>query len=388
MQIAKRMDNVQRSYIREILKVTARPDIISFAGGLPHPDSFPVQGVAAAAAAVLAESGSESLQYSTTEGYLPLREWISARYARQGIEVSPDEILITTGSQQALDLVAKTTIDRGAPVVIERPGYLGAIQCFSFYGAQFRTVDLTPRGVDVEALRREAKGARLFYAVPSFQNPSGITYDEATRREVAAIMSETGCMLVEDNPYGELRFMGTPVAPIRKWAESPSVLLGSFSKVVSPGLRIGWACAPAELMRHMVTAKQASDLHTPMFTQRLLHRFLVDNDVDEHIASIRSRYGAQRQCMMDAIRKHFPACVTVTEPEGGMFLWCDLPEGVTSEHLFHKAIERKVAFVPGCPFYVDGTDTGFRLNFSNASQDDIVEGIARLGACLTEELAR
>jgi 2-aminoadipate transaminase len=386
MRLAQRMEGVPRSYIREILKVTAQPDIISFAGGLPHPASFPVDAVARAAAAVLEEAGPEALQYTTTEGFPPLRQWIADRYKRQGIEVSPDDILITTGSQQALDLVAKACIDRGGRVVMERPGYLGAIQCFAVFGPDFVTVPLTPRGVDTDALRQAARGAQVFYAVPSFQNPSGITYDEQTRREVADIMAETGCLLVEDNPYGELRFMGRHLPPVRAYMHAPSVLLGSFSKVVSPGLRLGWVCAPQDVLNPMITAKQASDLHTPGFTQRILHRYLADNDVDAHIASIRARYGAQRDSMVQAIRRHFPEEVACTEPEGGMFLWCTLPAGLSAEALFHKAIERKVAFVPGRPFYVDDTDDTFRLNFSNSSPELIDEGIARLGQCLREYL--
>lgn len=388
MRLAQRMESVPRSYIREILKVTAQPDIISFAGGLPHPASFPVDAVASAAASVLEEAGPEALQYTTTEGFPPLRQWIADRYKRQGINVSPDDILITTGSQQALDLVAKACIDRGGKVVMERPGYLGAIQCFAVFGPDFVTVPLTPRGVDTDALRQAARDAQVFYAVPSFQNPSGITYDDATRREVAEIMAETGCLLVEDNPYGELRFMGQHLPPVRAYASAPSVLLGSFSKVVSPGLRLGWVCAPQEVLNPMITAKQASDLHTPGFTQRILHRYLMDNDVDTHIASIRARYGAQRDAMVQAIRQHFPEEVAYTEPEGGMFLWCTLPEGISAEALFHKAIERKVAFVPGRPFYVDETDDTFRLNFSNSSPELIDEGIARLGQCLREYLGR
>lgn len=386
MRLAQRMEGVPRSYIREILKVTAQPDIISFAGGLPHPASFPVDAVASAAASVLEEAGPEALQYTTTEGFPPLRQWIADRYKRQGITVSADDILITTGSQQALDLVAKACIDRGGRVVMERPGYLGAIQCFAVFGPDFVTVPLTPRGVDTDGLRRAAEGAQVFYAVPSFQNPSGITYDDATRREVAEIMADTGCLLVEDNPYGELRFMGQHLPPVRAYMQAPSVLLGSFSKVVSPGLRLGWVCAPQDVLNPMITAKQASDLHTPGFTQRILHRYLMDNDVDTHIASIRARYGAQRDVMVQAIRRHFPEEVSCTEPEGGMFLWCTLPAGLSAEALFHKAIERKVAFVPGRPFYVDDTDDTFRLNFSNSSPELIDEGIARLGQCLREFL--
>jgi 2-aminoadipate transaminase len=288
MRFAGRMNTVHRSYIREILKVTARPEVISFAGGLPNPDSFPVAGLAAAAAEEMKECGAQTLQYSTTEGYLPLRRWIAERYAAQGLSVTPDEILITGGSQQGLDIVAKAMLDDGDGVLLERPGYLGAIQCFSMYRAAFSTLELTADGVDTQALDRalQAGSPKLFYAVPSFQNPSGISYTEATRRETARLMAQSDCLLVEDNPYGELRFKGQALPPVKAYMNgAPSVLLGSFSKVVAPGLRLGWVCAPAELMDKLVTVKQASDLHTPTFNQRVLYRFLEQNDVDGHIAS-------------------------------------------------------------------------------------------------------
>ncbi len=389
MKTADRMQGVHRSYIREILKVTARPEIISFAGGLPHPDSFPAQQVAEAAACVFAEEGASALQYSTTEGYEPLRAWIAQRYERQGLTVDPDDILITTGSQQALDMAGRALLNRGEPMVIERPGYLGAIQCFSMYGVEFKTVDLLPTGVDVDQLDRvlAETGARCFYAVPSFQNPSGISYDEPTRRAVAEVLGRRNCLLIEDNPYGELRFMGEDVLPVRCFMQSPSILLGSFSKMVAPGMRLGWIYAPDGLMDSLVRAKQACDLHTSTLTQRILYRYLRDNDVDSHISSIRERYKLHRDLMVAAIAEHFPAEVTTTDPEGGMFLWCSLPEFVSAEAVFQEAIRNEVAFVPGKPFYVDGTDNTFRLNFSNASPDRIEEGIARLGRCLHDCLA-
>ncbi len=390
MKIAERMEGVHRSYIREILKVTARPEIISFAGGLPHPDSFPVAAVARAAERVFAESGADALQYSTTEGYEPLRRWIAARYVAQGIAADPDDILITTGSQQALDLVGRALLNRGDAVVMERPGYLGAIQCFSLFGVRFFPVTLRESGVDTEMLDRTIaeSGAGVFYAVPNFQNPSGISYDARTRMEVAEIMERRGCVLVEDNPYGELRFMGENLPPVRKFSRSPAVLLGSFSKVVAPGLRLGWVFAPKELMDCMVRAKQACDLHTSSLTQRILYQYLMDADVEAHIQSIRERYGRHRDIMVEAIHRHFPEEVHTTRPEGGMFLWCTLPAHLSAEEVFQQAIARNVAFVPGKPFYVDGTDNTFRLNFSNASPERIEEGIARLGTCLRECLTR
>ncbi|EPR44800.1 putative transcriptional regulator, GntR family [Desulfovibrio sp. X2] len=389
MRLSRRMANVHRSYIREILKVTQRPEIISFAGGLPSPDHFPVAGFSDAAAAVLAEEGPQALQYSTTEGFLPLRQFISDRYkTKWGLDIPADEILVTTGSQQGLDLVAKVLLDEGDTVLIERPGYLGAIQCFSLFGVNFSTVDLTPSGPDLEqlALRLE-EGARLFYAVPTFQNPASTAWDLTTRQETARLLAANHAVFLEDNPYGELRFMGQDMPPVRAYLDDErAVLMGSFSKIASPGLRLGWVAAKPGLMHHLVTAKQASDLHTSTLTQRILARFLADNDLDAHIEVIRREYKARRDCMVDAIREHFPAEVQASSPEGGMFLWCELPADVSSVAVFDKAIACNVAFVPGKPFYVDGTDNGFRLNFSNSTPERIAEGIKRLGRCLKEAL--
>jgi 2-aminoadipate transaminase len=390
MLFSQRMAGVRRSYIREILKVTARPEIISFAGGLPHPESFPVQAVAKATADVLAESGPDALQYSTTEGFAPLREWIAARYReRHGIEVSADEVLITTGSQQALDLIGKVFLDPGDGLVVERPGYIGAIQSFSVYGPDFRPVTLTEKGLDCVELERvlAGGGVKSLYLVPSFQNPSGITYDLETRKKVAGLAAEYGALLVEDNPYGELRFKGGAIPPIRKFTTGPAILLGTFSKIVAPGLRVGWLVAPTEMRDKLVTAKQAADLHTSSLTQRIIHRFLTDNDLEAHIESIRSRYGAQRDRMVAAIHERFPAGVSCTEPEGGMFLWVTLPEGISARKLFEAALARNVAFVPGRPFYLEEVDNTFRLNFSNASLPAIDEGMDRLAACIREHLS-
>jgi len=387
MRFSDRMGGVRRSYIREILKVTSRPEVISFAGGLPNPDFFPVAELAQAAAGVFESSGQEALQYSTTEGFLPLREYIAARYKdRHGILADPDEILITTGSQQGLDLVGKVFVNPGEGVVIERPGYIGAIQGFSMFGAKFHAVDLSETGIDTGALDRtlEQTGAKLFYAVPNFQNPSGVSYDDKTRKETAEILSRHACLLIEDNPYGELRFMGQGLPLVRAYMDSPSILLGSCSKIVSPGLRLGWVLAPREVILKMVTAKQASDLHSSTLAQHILHNYLTRFDVDAHIQKIRAAYKLQRDLMVQAIQENFPKTVRFTEPEGGMFLWVTLPEGFSAVRLFDQAIEKNVAFVPGKPFYVDGTDNTFRLNFSNSSPERIREGMARLGRCLTE----
>lgn len=383
---ARRMGTVHRSFIREILKVTADPSIISFAGGLPSPELFPVKAVEQAAVQVLREHGPESLQYSTTEGDPALRGFIAKRYKdKKGLDVDPDEIIITTGSQQCLDMIAKVFIDRGDKVLVERPGYLGAIQAFSIFEPEFVTVALQEDGPDMEELEQVLSGGdvKLFYAVPNFQNPSGMSYGSKKRRLVADLLVEKGITFVEDDPYGELRFMGSDHRTLYGLTGGRSLLLGSFSKIAAPGFRLGWIVAKGELRDKLVIAKQASDLHTSTLTQRIMAEYVLNNDIDEHIAKIRERYGRQRNVMVEAVKEYLPAQVRCSEPEGGMFLWLTLPEGCSAMDLFDMAIKEKVAFVPGRPFYVDGSgENTLRLNFSNSSEERIKEGIKRLGACL------
>lgn len=383
-EFAERMSGAKRSFIREILKITADPQVISFAGGLPNPASFPVAEIAAAAKAVIEESGARALQYSTTEGYLPLRQWIAARYkTRKGMDIDPGDILITTGSQQALDLVAKVIVNAGDPVVIEKPGYLGAIQAMTIFRPDWRSVPLQDDGPDLEALDRALAGAKLFYAVTSFQNPSGLSYSAAKRQAVAELLKKHGSFFLEDDPYGELRFSGVDLPPVYAHRPEDSMLLGTFSKIAAPGFRLGWIVAKGEVMERLVIAKQAADLHTGSLDQMVVQRFLQDNDFEAHVARIRKLYGAQCEAMKAAIRRHFPKNVKVTDPEGGMFLWATLPEGANSIDLLKMAVERKVAFVPGEAFYVDGTGANtFRLNYSNADEDIINEGIRRLAECM------
>jgi 2-aminoadipate transaminase len=385
-QFADRVAKAKRSFIREILKVTADPTVISFAGGLPNPASFPVAEIAAAAAKVLYESGPSALQYSTTEGYLPLRRWIAERYrAKKGMDIRPEQILITTGSQQALDLVAKVAINAGDPVVMEKPGYLGAIQAFSIFRPSWRSVPLEEDGPDLATLEREIEGAKLFYAVTSFQNPSGLSYSEAKRKAVADILRDRKVFFLEDDPYGELRFAGSPLPPVFKQRSKNSALLGTFSKVAAPGFRLGWIVADGELMERLVIAKQAADLHTGSLDQMIVYQFLADNDFEAHVRRISALYGAQCRAMQTAIARHFPAGIPVTSPEGGMFLWVTLPEGLSATELLKRSVERKVAFVPGAAFYTDGTgENTLRLNYSNADPDTIEEGVKRLAECLAE----
>jgi len=383
-EFAERISGAKRSFIREILKVTADPQVISFAGGLPNPASFPVPEIAEAARKVIEESGASALQYSTTEGYKPLRQWIADRYKkRKGMNVDPDDILITTGSQQALDLVAKVIINAGDPVVMEKPGYLGAIQAFSIFRPDWRSVVLEEDGPDLDALDKVLTGAKLFYAVTSFQNPSGLSYSAAKRAAVAELLRKHGTFFLEDDPYGELRFSGTDLPPVYAQRPENSMLLGTFSKIAAPGFRLGWIVAHGDIMERLVIAKQAADLHTGSLDQMIVQRFLADNDFEAHVARIRTLYGGQCRAMQAAIAEHFPKNVQVTEPEGGMFLWVTLPEGMSSVELLKLSVARKVAFVPGEAFYVDGTgENTLRLNYSNADSATIVEGISRLAECI------
>jgi 2-aminoadipate transaminase len=379
---ASRTRSVHRSFIREILKVTADPAIISFAGGLPNPAYFPVVEVAEAAAKVLAESGAEVLQYSTTEGYLPLREWIAARYLKRfGMKVDPAEVLITSGSQQGLDLIGKVFLNRGDRVLLERPAYLGAIQAFGMFEPTFRMVPLEEDGPNLEYLETELwnSSCKLFYTVPNFQNPSGVSYSAGKRRAVARLLAERNTILVEDDPYGELRFIGEDQPPIHTLLPGRSILLGSFSKIVAPGLRLGWIYAPAKMMERLITMKQGTDLHSNYLAQQIIHRHLTDHDLDDHVARIRSAYKAQRDLMVELLEELCPPEVSFTRPEGGMFLWMTLPEGISALELFEVALRENVAFVPGAAFYTDGGGGNtLRLNFSNSNPVKIEAGTKRL----------
>ncbi len=380
---AQRMSTIPKSFIREILKVTEDPEVISFAGGLPNPRFFPVEEITRAASDVLAGADVSALQYSTTEGYQPLREYIAQRYLKKkGLAVSANEILITNGSQQGLDLVGKVFIGKDDRIAIERPAYLGAIQAFALYEPLFCPVPLLEDGVDIDRLKDVLNGHRvkLFHTVINFQNPSGISYSQSKREELAELFSQHDAVVVEDDPYGELRFVGVAPQSMRSWLDGKAVLLGSFSKTIAPGLRLGWVCAKHETMDKLVVAKQASDLHSNSLCQRIVHQYLMSNDVDRHIETIIAAYKKQRDIMVAAIEENFPAEVHFTRPEGGMFLWVTLPERLSALELFDHAVREKVAFVPGTPFFVDGGGTNsMRLNFSNENEDRIKEGIRRLG---------
>lgn len=382
LNYAKRMDGIHKSIIREILKVASNEEIISFAGGLPNPDLFPNMELSKACKNVLEEEGAQALQYCTTEGYLPLRKWISKRYKKiYGMDISHDEILITNGSQQGLDLIGKVFIDKGDRILMEKPGYLGAIQALTVFEPKFETVSLEEDGIHIEDLKEKLnKDIGLFYTVPDFQNPSGISYSESKRKKVAELIRDTNTLLIEDNPYGELRFTEEILPPMKKYVKNQGILLGSFSKIIAPGLRIGWICADEQIMEKLVSVKQAADLHSNNLSQRIIYQYLISNEFENHLLRIRKNYRRQRDIMIKAIETYFPAEVTYTKPEGGMFLWVSLPKSMSSKKLFDQAIKHKIAFVPGTPFFADGGgDNTFRLNFSNCYENKIEEGIKRLG---------
>lgn len=387
---AQRFAKVEPSFIREILKVAMNPDVISFAGGLPNPAFFPNEALAAASAKVLQNNGNGALQYSATEGFAPLREYIATRYFKQhGMRVSADNILITNGSQQALDLLGKVLVDEGDKLIIEEPGYLGAIQALSVYQPDFQGVALNEDGLDLnelDGLLAEPEHARLLYGVTNFQNPTGLSYSHANRQAVAERLIKHDVLMIEDNPYGELRFEGEHLPPIAKMAPDNVVLLGSFSKVVVPSFRLGWMLMPDWLRQKVMIAKQASDLHTNGFVQQVLHSYLQDNDLDEHIERIRTVYGRQKVAMEQALLKYCPG-IDFTRPEGGMFLWLKLPKHIDAMALFDQAIKENVAFVPGQPFYVrpDILNTA-RLSYAGADEATIEEGIKRLGRVLSKVL--
>ncbi len=382
---ADRIQDVPRSFIREILKVSNDKNIISFAGGLPNRKFFPIDQLQQSALRVFENKGSDCLQYSNSEGLYELRQYISRRYRReQGIDIIPERILITNGSQQALDLIAKVTLNDNDPVVIEEPGYLGAIQALSLYRPRYLSVAVDGEGMDLEGLAKAIiQRPKLIYTVPNFQNPSGISYSAANRRGVIGLLETADCLLIEDDPYGALRFSGTPARSFYHQLPDQTLLLGSFSKTVVPGFRLGWVAAPESLYEKLLIAKQASDLHTCNFTQHILMDFLDHNSLEDHLDTIRTAYGDQCRAMVKAIEREFPASVTCTRPEGGMFLWARLPDRLSALELFEEAVQRKVVFVPGEPFYTGRVrSSALRLNFSCVDEQLIDEGIGRLAEAI------
>lgn len=388
MRFSNRMNKVQKSFVREILKVTENKEVISFAGGLPNPRFFPANEIAEASNRVLQECGESVLQYSTTEGFRPLREFIANRYYK-GLGITADNIIITNGSQQALDLIGKVFIDAGDQIIIEKPGYLGAIQAFSIFEPNMNAVSLNQDGIDLDELKQviDNKNPKLFYAVTNYQNPTGITYSSEIRKKLAEMMKETETILIDDNPYGELCFENEQVETMASLLGTRMISLGSFSKVFAPAMRLGWICANDEIIDKLVIVKQASDLHTNNFSQRVLYQYLLSNSLDEHITHICKAYKEQKDYMLSWLDKELPEGIEVTRPTGGMFLWVTLPEGKSSIKLFNIAASKNVAFVPGIPFYINYKDINtLRMNFTNSSFEDIERGIKLFAGSIKEIL--
>lgn len=384
--ISRRAQQLTSSAIREILKVTERPEVISFAGGLPSPASFPVAAMEAATARVFADNPAAALQYAATEGYLPLREFIAKRH-----NVGVERVLITTGSQQALDLIAKVLIDPGSKVLVETPSYLGALQAFSLFEPEFTSIPTDEKGLQPEALTAElTAGARFLYALPNFQNPTGRRLPLERRQALVARAKEFGVLLVEDDPYGELSYTGDQLPTLLSMNPDGVIYMGSFSKVLAPGLRLGFVIAPPELHFKLCQAKQASDLHTPTFTQRVAYETVRDGLLDRHIPTIRELYGKQCQVMLDALARHMPEGVSWNEPEGGMFIWVQLPQGLglDSMVILEEAVKRNVAYVPGAPFYASNPQRNtLRLAFVTVPPERIEQGVAILGKVFREAIA-
>jgi 2-aminoadipate transaminase len=383
-RFADRMQNIPESFIREILKVSTTPDMISFAGGLPNPAFFPIEKMAMAAEKVLNKDGRVVLQYAPTEGYLPLRDYIAHRQSvKSGRALAAEDILILNGSQQGLDLIGKLFLNQGSGLLLEAPSYLGAIQAFSAYQPTFHEVVMENGGPNINALQSGLAKlhASLFYCVPTFQNPTGNTYDLFHRKRVAELIAESGTMLVEDNPYVDIYFKKNDLPDLLSLIPGQTIQLGSFSKIVSPGLRLGWAIGPQAVIRKMAIAKQASDLHSSNFGQRILYQFLLDNSLEDHLISIREFYKKQAYTMNQLMKQYFPQGVTWTQPAGGMFIWITLPEAMDATVLLNNAISQSVVFVPGQHFYVKknaGKNT-IRVNFSNPSEDQMAKGIRIMG---------
>lgn len=376
------------SFVRGILKAASDPEVISFAGGLPNPISFPQEDLLKSMERIVKVYGSDVFQYSITAGLPELRQYIADRYNRIfGLSLTIDNIIITTGSQQALDLIGKILLDKGDGVIVEKPTYLAAIQAFSMQQPIFYPVELTEDGMDPEKLEEALKNdVKFIYTIPDFQNPTGLTYSAENRERIRDILKERRVVLIEDDPYGELRFDGDRLPYIGAGKLPYSILLGTFSKTVTPGMRTGFIISEnMELVKHISIAKEAADLHTNIFSQYLIWDYLKNNDLDAHIEKIKALYKNQAQAMMDAMDKYFPSTVKYTKPHGGMFLWVTLPEGVSSMSIFPKALEKKVAFVPGDPFYTDIKNANtMRLNYTNADCETIEKGIRRLGDLLKE----
>jgi len=398
-RFAHRTKKIMSSVIREILKFTQQPDIISFAGGLPAPDVFPIEEFTIASSKVLNEQGPLALQYSTTEGYNPLRDWIVANMAKQGLNIERENVIFTNGSQQGLDLLGKIFLNRGDKIIVEAPTYLGALQAWNSYGVEYVQVETDENGIIPEEFEKALRfGIKLAYILPSFQNPTGKTIPQDRRQKILEIADKHGIPIIEDDPYGQLRYEGKHIPSILCMDDkfrNPGgdvyngnvIYLSTFSKLLAPGIRLAWTIGPKEVIQKLVYAKQGTDLHTSTLIQMVAYETAKDGFLEKHIEMIKETYSERRQVMLDSLEEHFPAGTSWTKPEGGLFLWVTLPEQINAEELLQVAIEKKVAFVPGSPFYPNGGGKNtLRLNFSFSNPDEIKEGVKRLAEAIKASL--
>lgn len=387
LRYAKRMDNIKASEIRELLKLTQKPEIISFAGGLPAPELFPVEELEKVSSKVLEEQGTTALQYGPTEGYEPLRVEITKRMEKVGVECKPEDILVTSGSQQGLDFSGKIFLNPGDIVLCESPSYLGAINAFKAYEPEFIGVPTDENGMIMEELEDILKNndrVRFIYVIPDFQNPSGRTWSIERRKRLIELANEYNVAIIEDNPYGELRFEGEYYPAVKHYdTEGRVIFLGTFSKIFCPGLRLGWVCAEGEVLNKYVLAKQGSDLQSSTISQMQVAKFLEEYDIEAHIEKLKKVYKKRRDLMINTMKEEFPEEIKFTNPEGGLFTWVVLPEYMNARDLAVKAIEKNVAFVPGGSFFPNGgNENTLRLNYSSMDDEKIVIGIKRLAEAI------
>lgn len=388
---AKRMENIKPSEIRELLKLTQRPGIISFAGGLPAPELFPIEELIAVGREVLQTQGAQALQYGPTEGYLPLREAITKRMEKIHVDVNVDNILVTSGSQQGLDFAGRVFIDSEDVILCESPTYLGAIDAFNFYNPKFVEILTDKDGMDMEDLESTLKSqdnVKFIYVIPDFQNPSGRTWSIERRKKLIELANKYDVIVIEDSPYGELSFEGEISPSVMHYdTEGRVIFLGTFSKIFCPGMRLGWVAASPEILNKFIFVKQIADLQCSSINQMDVAKFIERYDIDAHIEKIKSVYKRRRDVMMGAIEEYFPKEVHYNYPEGGLFTWVIFPEYINARELAVKALEQQVAFVPGGSFYPNGgNENTARLNFSNMDEERIVEGIKRLGSVIKDAL--
>ena len=387
--IAPHIRHLQASIIREILKISSQPGVISFAGGLPAPELFPLEQLKKISVDVLAEHGPSSVQYSLSKGLTPFRELLAARATDHGVTTGVDNVMITSGAQQGIELLARAFIDPGDFILVENPTYVGALQVFNYYQARYATIEMDDEGMLVDELENKIRqyNPKLIYTVTNFQNPTGITMSARRRIQLVELAAKYNIPVIDDNPYGDIRFAGEPLPDLKAHGGREVISLHTSSKTVAPGFRIGWINGPSTVMDYIEKVKQCTDLHTSTFNQLMIYEFMKQGHFEAHVEKIKVDYRAKRDIMVKTMEESFPEGITWTRPDGGLFLWVTLPQGMSAKELLKKAVDMKVAYVYGVPFYPygEGANT-LRLNFSNATKDGIVEGIKRLGTLFKENM--